>query len=213
MGMARAGGAPNGAGPRGGADIVATGEPMTAFNPYQAPKAPLYVAPTRVELDGDCWREGSVLVVRAECKLPPRCIKCNAPAIEPIKHRRYYWHSPAWYLLILLNILIYALVAAMVRKHTRVSAGLCARHRRRRRIGLGIALASVPVGVSLMFMGVDMERGWVILAGALSLLALLIGGMSVARILTASHIGPVYTRFKGCGRDFLASLPTYVGGR
>lgn len=186
---------------------------MTAFNPYEAPKAPLYVAPTRVVLDGDCWREGSVLVVRAECKLPSRCIKCNAPALEPVKHRRYYWHTPAWYLLILLNLLIYAVVAATVRKHTRVGAGLCERHLRRRRIGLGIAWASVPVGMALMFAGVDMERGWVILAGALIMLGLLIGGLGMARILTPSHIGPVYARFKGCGSEFLATLPTYVGGR
>lgn len=186
---------------------------MTAFNPYEAPKAPLYVAPTRVVLDGDCWRDGSMLVVRAECKLPPRCIKCNAPALEPIKHRRYYWHTPAWYLLILLNLLIYLVIAMIVRKHTRVSAGLCQRHQRRRWIGLGIAWASVPVGMTMMFMGVDMERGWLILAGALTLLGLLIGGVSVARILAPSHIGPVYTRFKGCGSEFLATLPTYLGGR
>ena len=186
---------------------------MTAFNPYQAPKAPLYVAPTRLELDGDCWREGSVLVVRAECKLPQRCIKCNAPALQPIKHRRYYWHSPAWYLLILFNLLIYLLVAVLVRKHVRVSAGLCARHLQRRRIGLGLALLSAPLGIALMFVGVDQQRGWVILAGAVSLLTLLLVGVGMARILAPSHIGPVYTRFKGCGPEFLATLPTYLGGR
>ena len=72
---------------------------------------------------------------------------------------------------------------------------------------------SMSLGVALMFLGVDLERGWVILAGALSLLGLLIAGVALARILAPSHIGPVYARFKGCGPDFLASLPTYLGGR
>lgn len=186
---------------------------MTAFNPYQAPKAPLYVAPTRIQLDGDCWRDGAMLVVRAECKLPQRCIKCNAPAAAPIKHRRYYWHNPAWYLLILLNLLIYLLVAVAVRKNTRVSAGLCERHVRRRRIGLGVAWGGVFAGLGLMFYGAGIEQGWLIGVGVIALLGTLIGGVAMARILVPSHIGPVYTRFKGCGSEFLATLPTYIGGR
>lgn len=36
----------------------------------------LYLPPA----NGDVWREGDVLVCTAGANLPPRCVKCNAPA-------------------------------------------------------------------------------------------------------------------------------------
>src|SRR5436309_2493776 len=71
------------------------------------------------------WRSGPLLVMSQGARLPDRCVKCNAPANGQRLTRKLYWHSPYLYLLILLNLLIYALVAIFVRKKARVEIGLC----------------------------------------------------------------------------------------
>ena len=95
---------------------------MSTINPYEPPKARLEGA---VRMDGgDCWRDGRQLVVRPGCTLPDRCIKCNEPAEHPLQSRRFYWHHPALYLLVLVDLLIYLVVAVIVvRRSTRRLAG------------------------------------------------------------------------------------------
>ena len=81
-----------------------------AVLPYASPAAAGGYYP-----DG-AWREGNVLIVRKNVALPPRCVKCGAPAEGPLMKRTYYWHDPILYILILAGILIYAIVALIVRK-------------------------------------------------------------------------------------------------
>src|SRR5437870_4809895 len=46
------------------------------------------------------WREGKVLVVAKETRLPPACVKCNAPSDGRPIRKKFWWHHPAWLLLI-----------------------------------------------------------------------------------------------------------------
>ena len=110
------------------------------FNPYRPPEAPVVDRGTGEDADGVAvWRDGNAVVAVRDRAFPPRCVKCNAPVQKQEMHARsFYWHTPWLYLLILLNILIYAIVAMAVRKKTRHDVALCAQHLRRRRIFIAI---------------------------------------------------------------------------
>src|SRR4051812_44962371 len=87
--------------------------PMPEFNPYAAPKTPL--APSsrkQMPVEEGLWADGKVLVMTKSAELPDLCIKCGAPAEGYRLKRNLMWHPPAWYLLILFNLIIYAIVAS-----------------------------------------------------------------------------------------------------
>lgn len=171
-------------------------------NPYAPPQS------LSADVVSDyCWRDGKFLVVPAGNKLPPRCVKCNAPA-KLDKPSAFAWHHPGWYLLVPLYLLPYVVVALFVQRRAKVAIGLCAAHRVRRR-----KFSLAAVGLMLLAMGA------LYLAGAggeapfagLSLL-LILAGLIVAivgtRALTACRITREETRLKGAGPAFLDSLPS-----
>lgn len=174
------------------------------FNPYAPPRADV-----DQETAFDCWREGKHLVMRPGSALPHRCVKCNQPAIEPIRARKVYWHHPAWYVLFFVSILIYIVVALIVRKKAELAPGLCARHQRRRRIFLAIGWVGFLLGLGLVFIGLDERTGMLIWGGFLLLAVTAIAGIVGARIVFPTRISPAQIRLRGCGKDFLDSLPQH----
>ena len=181
--------------------------------------------PSRASLDLDAdglqrmgagvtlWREGKLAVLSREALLPQRCVKCNETAQPPSKSRVVYWHHPALYLLLLLNILVYALVAAIVRKKARVSPGLCTQHKRRRRRIVAAAWGGVILSVVLLWSGFSgsVDLPLVATVSMLLLLVSLIVAITGTRIVYAGRIDDTYVRLKGCGAAFLASLPQFPG--
>jgi hypothetical protein len=121
-----------------------------------------------------------------------------------MKLRTLYWHASGWYLLILFNFLIYAIVALAVRKKVRISPGLCTHHARRRAwllAGTGAAFAVFLGGTFAMISHAEL---------GLSLMVLGFVGVAgcslAARTIHAVHIDERGARFKGCGENFLRSL-------
>lgn len=101
-------------------------------------------------------RQGLALIVPVAgpgqaAVLPPQCIKCGGPADGKPVERTYYWHQPALYLLILAGVLIYAVVAMVVRKNMKVRVSLCLRHAQRRSIGVTLAWVLPVVGIADAF--------------------------------------------------------------
>ena len=84
-------------------------------NPYKPPiaNAPVYMAEAAPE--AGMWRKGKVLVFRKETILPDRCVKSNAATKRKLK-RQLTWHHPAIFLTILISILVYAILALVLRK-------------------------------------------------------------------------------------------------
>ena len=179
---------------------------MSAINPYAPPQADL-----EATLEGQHWRDGKILVLRPGSALPHRCIKCNAPAELPIKKRKIYWHHPAWYILIFIAILLYAVIALAVRKKAEIQPGLCATHSKRRKIGLSLIWGGLLLGVGLMFAGAVDDAGALAALGGLVLLIGLIWGSIFARLLTPNRIDKDFIRLRGAGKDFLDSLPAFPG--
>lgn len=98
-------------------------------------------------------RQGSALIIPVAgpgqaAVLPPQCIKCGGPADGKPVERTYYWHHPALYVLILAGLLIYAVVAIVVRKGMKVRVSLCLRHAQRRSIGVTLAWVLPVVGIA-----------------------------------------------------------------
>jgi hypothetical protein len=155
----------------------------------------------------DLWREGKVLVMRRDGTLPHRCIKCNAPSVAPTRRYKLTWHSPWWYLLLLMAVLLYALVAMLVRKTAVVHIGLCERHQRRVLWGRLVGWGGFALLVALFGAAYGFESGGAAVAGFLLLLPWAIATISVNRQVLPVRIDDRYVRLKGCGPDFLRSLP------
>lgn len=169
-------------------------------NPYAPPQSSVDTV-----LD-HCWREGKLVVVPVGNKLPPRCVKCNAPA-DLEKPRAFAWHHPGWYLFIPLNIILYAVIAMLVQKRAKVALGLCVAHRARRRkftlTAVALLLMAV-VGVYFAAIGENPALGGMSL---LAFLAALIVAIIGSRSLHPARISADEVRLKGASPAFLDSLP------
>ena len=176
---------------------------LAPTNPYAAPQSSL-----ESQHDSQCSRSGKVLIVPTGSALPHRCVKCNAPATMD-KPKTYSWHHSGWYLLIFGALLIYAIVATLVSKKTKFALGLCEVHRaRRRNFGLA-AFALLLVGLCAMFAAVNADDGSLLgVLSALSMLAAVLLAVFGTRVLTAVRIDTGEAHLKGCGDDFLNSLPS-----
>jgi len=174
---------------------------MAGHNIYAPPAAQV-----GDNIGSKCKRLGDLVVVPIGSDLPARCILCNAPAKTPIKKSNLQWHSPWLYLLLLFNLLVYAIVAMMVRKTMKVSPGLCEEHtaRRTKRVWsfLGGAVAAFAVGVA--FMHFDLPPGGVIAFTASAIL--LIVASFASRKVHAKFIDAEVAHVAGCKEPFLRGL-------
>jgi hypothetical protein len=158
---------------------------------------------------GGPWREGDVVVIEKGAVLPDRCVSCGAPSGSSRLRQRYYWHHPALYILAFGALLVYAIVASIVRKSATLEVGLCPDHQARRRRAIAIGWGFGLVG--LLGFGVSLSADLpALIALALSLmLAGLLWGMRGAAPLRAAHIDDTFVRLKGAGPGFLRGLPAF----
>lgn len=172
-----------------------------AANPYSPPLSELGMARPR-----GCRRDGKAVIVPAGHDLPPRCIRCNAPVGGRIKPRTLYWHSPWWYLLILVHILVYVIVGLIVRRSVAVSPALCGEHAAQRARwlwgGVVVALAAM-VGCVVTAANGNAVAG--VLLGVVALVVLLVTAR-VTKMLRPTRIDAEAARLVGCREPFLASL-------
>jgi len=124
---------------------------------------------------GHAYRKGSEFVTTHGAQLPPFCVRCgDPPVMEPLK-RTYYWHHPALYLMIIFpGLLIYAIVALIVRKKMAVAIPICNAHlegyKSKRRIGGALMIAAIPFAITVSVFASDLA-GWAWLMGILMLFA------------------------------------------
>ena len=155
-------------------------------------------------------RKKRVLVMGKNAALPDRCVKCNAPANGNRLKRKLSWHSPVFYLLILFNILIYALVALFVRKKATIEVGLCDVHLSKRKTSILITWLVVTLSAALIITGIGMDTTPLIPAGILVFVGGLIYGACSATVVTARRIDKEYIWLNGVCKDYLESLPEWI---
>lgn len=180
----------------------------TESNPYAAPRSDLN---TGIGASGaferPYWRSGALLLVRHGVTLPSRCVKCNAEVADPLKKARFHWHHQAWFVLLLLNVILYAVVSLVVRRHADVTFGLCTEHRRRRKHALLMGMAGAAFAIALFVAAFIAEQPALAPLALLAFFASLIYAVVKGRTLLPVRIDRSGAQFKGCGEDFLASLP------
>jgi hypothetical protein len=187
--------------------------PMT-YTKCRACNVPLTQAVT-AEPTGDVWRDQKTLVAKKGAKLPDRCVRCNEPAPEGSGyHAKFYWHEPALYLLIFCGLLVYFIVALIVRKSAVVWVGLCPRHRGARNRGrlwgtllLLAGLLCIPVAAAVDSGGAIFGWGSLVLILAAAVLAA-IGNVG----LRPQRIDDQFVRLKGANSDYLSMLPGWIVG-
>jgi hypothetical protein len=179
---------------------------VSNFNPYEAPKSDVAPRAPFLEAGDGLWRDGPLLVMRKDAELPDRCVKCNTPAEGRRLRRNLSWHPGAWYLLVLVSLPIYVIVALIVRKTARIEVGLCADHRARRRRAIAVGWALSLAGFGMIIYGASVNRGDVALIGVVPLLAGLIFGLIGSQTVVASRIDKNLVWLKKVHPSFLAEL-------
>lgn len=156
------------------------------------------------------WRKDKQLVTRLNATFPDRCVKCNAPANGYRLKRQLTWHPPAYYFFILLNLLVYALIAMCVQKKATLFIGLCPQHRTRRTRGMIVGWVGFLGGIVVLGAGIGAQHGALLIwTGILMMLGGLIYGVMTGARVSAAKITKENVWLKGVDNGFLAELPEW----
>jgi hypothetical protein len=155
------------------------------------------------------WRDRKRVVTYDKSALPARCYKCNEPvAGQPLK-RKLYWHPALYYILVPISILLYAVVAIIVRKRASVEVYLCPAHAQRRKYFLIGTWIGIVFTLVLGFAGILNNINWLIGIAAILFLVAIIIGITSATLARALRIKGDTVWMGGAGPEFLASLPPW----
>jgi hypothetical protein len=166
--------------------------------------------PPSIGVSSGVWRNDSKLVMSKDALLPDRCVKCNAYTTGRIK-RKFSWHHPAIYLLILFAWLIYLIVSMVVRKRATVDLGICDEHRAKRRTYIWLTWALLLLGVAGFFVAIMVDDGTPAALGFLVLLSGIIFGVISTRVAYPTKIDDRFVWLKGVNKDYLDLLPQWPG--
>jgi hypothetical protein len=162
-------------------------------------------------------RDGSRLIVYSaalaqNAQLPPRCVKCGALADGKPVSKTFSWHHPALYLLILVGLLVYVIVALVVRKQMKLQVPICSRHAQRRNAGMMLAWILPLVGVADAFIlpQFNVDGGIVALVCIGFILAGLVIWAAVSNPITPKFIDQYRGEFAGICESFLQQLPPRI---
>jgi hypothetical protein len=144
--------------------------------------------------------------------LPPFCVKCGQPASGNPIVKRFSWHHPAVYLLILVALLIYVIVALIVRKTIRVGVPLCAQHAQRRSLWITLAWVLPLIGIADAFVlpRFTVDPDWIVLLVVAFILAGLVIWAVVGNPIRPRSIDNFSAEFSGFCEPFLEQIPIHT---
>ena len=139
-------------------------------------------------------------------------MRCNEPAPAGSGfNAKFYWHEPALYLLILCGLLVYFIVALIVRKSAVVWVGLCPRHRGARNRGRLWGSLVLVVGLFCLPAAAVVDSGGAYLGwgGLILIVTAAVMGTLGSVGLRPERIDDQFVRLKGASSDFLSALPNF----
>jgi len=185
---------------------------MSDFNPYAAPQVTDEMTqPTSQDSPVGVWRKGNLMVMHKSAVLPNRCVKSNEPAERQLQ-RKLSWHHPAVYLALLLNLLIYLILALALGKKVVIHVGLSDRWFAKRRRAILIGWSLVLASVASLVCGFFADPNWAPAFIIASLPLFFIGvfwGLLGARMVYAKKIDANYIWLGGVHASFLETLPPW----
>jgi ABC-type uncharacterized transport system permease subunit len=127
------------------------------------------------------------------------------------------WYHPAWLFLILVNVLLFVVVALIVRKKAKLSLSLSEQvgARRRRAILGSCTLLLAALGACALISAGIVPRGLngaLLLAAILAALAAALWASLGTRSVSAKRMTSGFVWLKGVHPDFLAGLPEWQSG-
>jgi len=175
--------------------------------PYAPPKSLTGDLPSNTE---ELWNDGKTLVMTHKATLPDRCIKCNQPAEGYRLKRHLVWHSPWLYLLILIQILLYIIVALIVRKRATIEIGLCKKHRRIRKNSILINWLIFLLGLAGLFLGLSLPNMTLLIVGVgLVLVSLVVSLSQTITMVYPQRINNEYIWLRGVSKKFITEFPEF----
>jgi len=174
---------------------------------YAQPRLP-YGGPLA---EGGVWRDGKTLIMLKSARLPDYCIKCGVAANDSHLTRKLSWHHPALYLLIFAGLLIYAIVALIVRKSARIEISMCQDHIRKHRTVVGVGWLVFVAGVAFIVLAIAQESGGSALFGIALVFASAIYSTFV-KVVRVKRIDDYYVWLLSIDESFLTMLPSVNRG-
>jgi len=154
------------------------------------------------------YAEGNSFVVPRGGVLPSRCVKCANTSTEPSLKKTFSWHHPALYLLLLLGLFPYAIVASIIRKKIKLTVPLCGAHKairtKRLRTGVVLLLTCIPLPWVLAAYLIK-DEGTAFCVGALLGVGMFVTGIMLTICespLRAKRIGLDSAEFTGACPEF-----------
>ena len=150
-------------------------------------------------------------------ELPDRCVKSNVPTQRKLK-RRLSWHDPMIFLAICAGLLIYVILALILRKTATVYIGLSDEWFAKRKRGIIIGWSIVAIAVGMIVVGFNLPdrspaAGPLIFFGFITILMGGIIGLLMARMVSPKKITDTHVWLSGCCPEFLEGLPTWDRNR
>jgi hypothetical protein len=162
-------------------------------------------------------RRGSKLIVPVPSPgqvviLPPPCIRCGAAADGKPVEKTLYWHHPAVYLAILAGLIIYVVLAVVLRKGIKVRVPLCAQHAKRRSTAITLAWVLPLVGIADAFIlpQFNVDGGVVALITVVLILTGIVIWAVVANPIRPSKIDQYQGEFTGFCSAYLQQFSEWV---
>lgn len=122
-------------------------------NPYLQAQEPVYYPKTAYNpFPVGIWRDNDILIMHKNAILPDMCIKCGEYANGVRLKRKLRWHSPYYYLLLLVSILVYIIAASVASKRAIIDFPICSKHLESRKKAMLISWAVTGAGFLLMFL-------------------------------------------------------------
>ncbi|MDZ4816986.1 MAG: DUF4339 domain-containing protein [Verrucomicrobiota bacterium] len=168
---------------------------------FQKLKEGVDLAPAEVS------RTGKLIIADLQATFPDRCVKCNKPVTGLKRKMKFAYYTPWLYLLLLVNLIVFIIVAAIVSKKATYEIAVCDYHKRKRTQTILIAWGLILFSIVLFIVAGAISSFWPVMVGVLFIVGGVIFGAIRAPYLTPSFIDKEIARIKGAGPEFLNSLP------
>lgn len=188
--------------------------PSSSTNPYAVTSdyQPI-AAPVNPDYQNAIFQDGRLLAVHRQATFPDRCLKSNEPTQQRLK-RTLYWHHPLVYLVLLVNIIVYAIVAMAVRKTAVLYIPLAPRYKSIRLRNMLIAWLLVFAGIACVIVGAVLSNPQNSMAALFLLCPVLIvagalWGIFGCRVVYAKKIDDHFVWLGGVSEEFRAGYPVW----